>query len=313
MRIYLAPMEGVIDHHLRQILTRIGGIDFCTTEFVRVTEHTLPRKVFYRYCPELQSSTIGASCPVRIQLLGSNPKTLASNAAKAARLGAPGVDLNFGCPAKTVNKHRGGACLLDDTFLIRDIVQAVREALPDSTPLSVKIRLGYAARDSGLRNAEAIEAAGANELAVHARSKADAYKPPAYWCEIAEIQQTLGIPVIANGDIWTVDDFLRCREESGCEHVMLGRGLLARPDLALRIRGEADALLDWQDVSTLLLDFFLLTRDQYPKKYLGNRLKQWLHYLKRTYVEAEVLFENIKRLRDEAGLMQALEVSSKAA
>lgn len=316
MRIYLAPMEGVVDHNLRHILTRLGGVDLCTTEFVRVTEHTLPRKVFTRYCPELlrdNCQTIPLSqVPVRVQLLGSNPQTLASNALKAAQLGAPGVDLNFGCPAKTVNKNRGGACLLDDTALIRDIVSAVRSAVPPQVPVSVKIRLGFHQRDSGLRNALAIAEAGANELVVHARSKADAYQPPAYWDEIKCINQALDIPVIANGEIWSVDDYYRCREQSTCENVMLGRGLLACPDLALRIKASVarqdHCALSWESVRELLFDFFLLTRDQYPKKYLGNRVKQWLHYLKRNYPQANELFENIKRVREEAVLFEALQV-----
>lgn len=312
MRIYLAPMEGVVDHNMRHLLTGIGGVDLCTTEFVRVTEHTLPRKVFLRYCPELSDDCKlpVAQCPVRVQLLGSNPLMLASNAARAARLGAPGIDLNFGCPAKTVNKHRGGACLLDDTALIADIVSAVRTAVPQHIPVSVKIRLGYMQRDSGLRNALAIEKAGANELTVHARSKADAYQPPAYWNEIAEIQEALSIPVVANGEIWSLEDFYRCREQSGCEHVMLGRGLLARPDLALQIKAAVNnepwSPLIWDDIAELLAEFFLLTRDQYPKKYLGNRLKQWLHYLQRNYPQAQSLFERIKRERCEKTLLSEL-------
>lgn len=310
MRIYLAPMEGVVDHTLRYLLTRVGGIDLCTTEFVRVTSHTLPRKVFMRYCPELSDISAGASCPVRVQLLGSDPELLANNAARAAALGAPGIDLNFGCPAKTVNRHRGGACLLDDTALLKDIVCAVRAAVPQHIPVSAKIRLGYNNRDSGLRNAHAIAAAGANELVVHARSKADAYKPPAYWHEIADIKKAVAIPVIANGEIWSLEDFYRCREQSGCEDVMLGRGLLARPDLALQIkasvRNQTVTELTWPAIAELLYDFFLLTHEQYPKKYMGNRLKQWLHYLQRNYREADILFANIKRERCEQVLLSAL-------
>lgn len=316
-------MEGVIDHQLRYLLTQIGGIDLCTTEFVRVTEHTLPRKVFFRYCPELLpqdarpsvnaselAQTPGSLCPVRVQLLGSNPQMLAANAVRAAQLGAPGIDLNFGCPAKTVNRHRGGACLLDDTALLAEIVREVRIAVPHNIPVSVKIRLGYQNRDSGLRNALAIEEAGANELVVHARSKADSYKPPAYWKEIAAIRRALKIPVVANGEIWNIDDFVRCREESECEDIMLGRGILACPDLALQIRAhlenKAYQRFRWHQIASMLRIFFNMTIDQYPKKYLGNRIKQWLHYLQLNYPEAQVLFEKIKKERTEEALLSAL-------
>lgn len=307
-------MEGVVDHHMRAILNRIAnaghcaGIDVSVTEFIRVTDHTLPRRVFTRTCPELVNQ---ASYPVRVQLLGSNPQTLANNARKAALLGAPAVDLNFGCPAKTVNKNRGGACLLNETALIFDIVSAVRSAVPAATPVTVKIRLGYQNHDPFLKNAVAIEAAGANELVVHARSKNDGYRPPAYWEYIATIRETVKIPVIANGEIWSLADYQRCLAVTGCQDVMLGRGLLARPDLALQIKAantnQAYTPMTWQQIVTYVYQFFLDTCDAYPMKYMGNRLKQWLHYLQRNYPEAQQLFNDIKQTRDKTHILVRLQ------
>ncbi len=316
MRLFLAPMEGVVDHHLRKIYARIGGIDACVTEFVRVTEHTLPRRVFIRACPELTEAgrrvpdpELGErpALPIRVQLLGSEPEVLALNARKAARLGAIGIDLNFGCPAKTVNRHRGGACLLDETELLYQIVSTVREAVPQEVPVTAKIRLGYMERNSYLENAHALQSAGASELFVHARSKADGYNPPAYWHCIGEIREALKIPVIANGEIWTLEDFRQCRAESGCEDFMLGRGLLANPALAHIIRAEnQDAGLVWPIVARLLYDFFIETSKAYPAKFLGNRAKQWLHYLRRHYSEADTLFHQIKRMKHFDELESAL-------
>lgn len=293
-------MEGVVDHHMRRVMHVIGGVDIFVTEFVRVCDHTLPRKVFIKYSPELIKPQ--PKIPTRIQLLGSNPEALALSAKKAAKLGAPAIDLNFGCPAKTVNRNRGGACLLDDTDLIYQIVSRVREMVPPSIPVTAKIRLGYQERDSYLRNAQAIEQAGANELIVHARSKKDGYNPPAYWKYIGEIKQAVKIPVVANGEIWSLTDFIQCREESLCEDFMLGRGLLARPDLAREIKaycqGQEYAPMPWREVAHHLHQFFLETCAAYPKKYTGNRAKQWLHYLSRHYTEAAALFESIKKTRD---------------
>ncbi len=311
MKIYLAPMEGVVDHHMRYILSLLGGIDLCVTEFIRITDHTLPRRVFLKSCPELTPSNekqqltpekYGAVCPTRVQLLGSNPGAIALNAKKAAKLGAPAIDLNFGCPAKTVNRNRGGACLLDETHLIFSIVQETRKQVPKETPVTVKIRLGYEQRDSYIQNAKAIEKAGANELVVHARSKRDGYNPPAYWSCIKEIRETISIPVIANGEIWTVEDYIECAEKTGCDNFMLGRGLLARPDLGLAIKaqlkGEDYEHLSWQNIAKLLHMFFLQTSKCYNKKHMGNRVKQWLFYLKRNYVEANQLFDQIKKSKD---------------
>ena len=232
MRLMLAPMEGVVDHTMRELLTSLGGLDRCVTEFVRVSERLLPPRVFYRLCPELHNGGKTASgVPVYLQLLGGDPSVVAENAARAAQLGAPGIDLNFGCPAKTVNKSDGGSILLREPQRVADITAAVRRAVPADTPVTVKTRLGYEDQALFLDIVQGIAAAGATELTVHARTKRHGYRPPAYWEEIARAREALNIPVIANGEIWNTGDALRCQQVSGCDDLMLGRGALCRPDL----------------------------------------------------------------------------------
>jgi tRNA-dihydrouridine synthase C len=296
----LAPMEGVVEHHVRDILTRIGGLDGCVTEFIRVTDQKLPYRVFYKYAQELETeSRTPNGTLVKIQLLGSKPEPMAVNALELVKYGAKAIDLNFGCPAKTVNSHEGGACLLRKPEQVHAIVKAVRDAVPKEIPVSAKIRLGYEDRSRYLDNAHAVEAAGANELTVHARSKADGYKPPAYWHYIADIKAQLKIPVIANGEIWTLDDYLRCREESQCDDVMLGRGLLARPDLAKQIKAHLDGgqyqPLSWRSICEILFSYYTTTTPLYDDRNCGNRIKQWLMYLSRQYPQAGVFFEEVKR------------------
>lgn len=304
MRLFLAPMEGVIDHHVRALITSIGAIDVCVTEFVRVSDNQhLPERVFRRLCPELDhASKTATGTPVRIQLLGGQPQALAHNAATAARLGASAIDLNFGCPAKTVNKNDGGASLLREPERIYAIVKAVREQVPSQTPVSAKIRLGFDDRSAYLDNARAVFDAGANELTVHARSKADGYKPPAYWDYLAKIREAIDIPVIANGEIWSVEDWRQCQAQSGCEDFMLGRGMLARPDLALAIKAahthQDYAPMAWPVMLELLWRYYFITKPLYPAKHLGNRIKQWLSYLRLYYRQAHDMFEAIKRKRD---------------
>lgn len=311
MQIYLAPMEGVIDHHMRYLLNELGGIDLSVTEFIRVSEQAVPRRVFLRCCPELTplservhttGSAYGSSKTTRVQLLGSKPDLIGRSARTAALLGASAIDLNFGCPAKIVNRNYGGARLLDETALIHDIVKSTRQCVPAPTLVTAKIRLGYEDRNSYLRNAVAIAEAGADELVVHARSKADGYNPPAYWHYIRDIQAHIDIPVVANGEIWTLEDYIECSEQSACTSVMLGRGLLARPDLGLAIKayqaGEDYQYLGWPQIAKLALQLLELTQAYYPAKYAGNRIKQWLYYLSRTYPEAIILFELIKRSKD---------------
>lgn len=307
MRIMLAPMEGVVDHQVRDILTRIGGLDGCVTEFVRVTDQVLPYKVFLRYAPELEHNCLTPNgVPVKLQLLGGKPEPMAINAVEAVAAGARAIDLNFGCPAKTVNKNDGGACLLRQPDRVYAIVKAVRDAIPANVPVSAKIRLGFEDRSSYLENALAVEAAGASELVVHARSKADGYKPPAYWEYIADIRRTISTPVVANGEIWSLEDYYRCRAQSGCEDIMLGRGLLACPDLARQIKadiaGEEYRPLSWDEICQMLFHYYQQTLPRYVEKNCGNRVKQWLMYLRRQYPQADIFFERIKRAREPAAI-----------
>lgn len=299
MRIVLAPMEGVVDHIVRDLLTRIGGIDLCVTEFVRVSDQLLPPRVFYRYCPELTNHCQTPSgISVVLQLLGANPTLMAENAARAAELGAPAIDINFGCPAKTVNRHNGGASLLRFPDRLHHIVSSVRAAVPSDIPVTAKIRLGFDDTSLAIDNALAVESGGASEITVHGRTKRDGYKPPAYWDWIGRIREQLNINVIANGEIWSPSDYDRCLAESGCRDVMIGRGLIRHPDLARRIKQRQTGELECDpiDVFEVLHDFF--TASQRAKKsyrYLTDRTKQWCSLLGIGNPLAMTLFQDIKR------------------
>lgn len=301
MKLLLAPMEGLLDHCLRDVLTRAGGVDRCVSEFIRVTDQLLPDRVFLRLMPELaQGSRTAAGTPVRAQLLGSDAACMADNAAALAALGTEGVDLNFGCPAPTVNRHRGGAVLLDDPELVGAIVAAVRGAVPAALPVSAKMRLGHLDNALMLDNARAIAAAGASELVVHARTKADGYRPPAYWDCIALIREVVSIPVVANGEIWTADDARRCREASGCDALMLGRGMVADPGLALAIRGPHEPALTWPALLPLVALYWQRVMVHVQPKHQAGRLKQWLNLLRRRHPEAQAAFDAVRAITDPA-------------
>ena len=306
-------MEGLLDHGLRDILTRTGGVDRCVSEFIRITDQLLPARSFTRVVPELlRGSRTRAGVPVRPQLLGSDPVCVAENAARLAELAPAGIDLNFGCPAKTVNRHRGGAVLLNEPELVHAIVAAVRRAVPADVPVSAKMRLGVDDEARLLDCAHAIDSAGASELAVHARTKAHGYRPPAYWESIAQVKEAVRLPVIANGDIWSVADAARCRQVTGCDALMLGRGMVRRPGLALAIAragvDESDAsasysdaavaVLPWRRVVPLLADFWRDVCGRVERRHRAGRLKQWLNYLRVAYPEAEQAFDALRAVND---------------
>lgn len=306
MKIVLAPMEGVVDHLMRDMLTTVGGFDLCITEFLRVVDALMPNRTFYRLCPELsnQSKTPNGT-PVRLQLLGQHPEWLAENAFKAIELGSYGIDLNFGCPAKTVNKSKGGAVLLKEPETLYRIVKAVREAVPQQHDVSAKIRLGFEDTSLALENADAITQAGASLLTIHARTKVDGYKPPAYWDWIAKIKQVTDIPIIANGEIWSAQDALKCQSQSLCSDIMLGRGALALPNLAMTIKHEHQAMT-WEQVKELLIKYSGYEIYGDKGRYYPNRIKQWLGYLKRQYNEADLLFNEIRTLKDAKQIVDCL-------
>jgi len=297
MHITLAPMEGVVDHLMRDMLTQVGGFDLCVTEFVRIVDQLMPKRVFYRMCPELNNQGFTPNgVPVKVQLLGQHADWLAENAFRAIELGSHGVDLNFGCPAKTVNKSKGGAVLLREPETIYKIVSAVRKAVPKEQTVSAKMRLGFDDTSLAIANAQAIADAGADSLVIHARTKVDGYKPPAYWDWIAKIKQQVDIPIVANGEIWNERDALNCQQQSQCENVMLGRGALAMPNLAQVIKNSVQPM-PWEQVKALLVRYsgYELFGDK--GKYYPNRIKQWLGYLSRQYPQAEALFMRIRALK----------------
>jgi tRNA-dihydrouridine synthase C len=303
MTILLAPMEGLLDHTLRDILSRVGGVDRCVSEFIRVSGTLLPQRVFTRVVPELlNGGRTRAGVPVRPQLMGSDPQCLAENAASLAELGPPGIDLNFGCPAKVVNRHGGGAALLQDPELLARIVGAVRRAVPAEVPVSAKMRLGVDDDTRAEDCARALVDSGAAELVVHARTKADGYRPPAYWERIADIRCAVRVPVIANGEIWTLADARRCRSISGCDALMIGRGAVADPGLALAIASHGARRLAWAELLPLLGSFWTLVAGAMPRLAVAGRLKQWLNYLRRTHPQAQALYAEWRTINDAAVL-----------
>lgn len=302
----LAPMDGITDHAYRELWTtratpnRVG---FCVSEFVRVSDRPLPGDVLRRAYPELSSQGATRSgVPVLLQLLGGQPAPLAETARTAMALGAFGIDLNFGCPAKLVNRHDGGASLLRAPERIERIVHAVRQVVPLDRPVSAKIRLGWESNDEVVEIARAAERGGASWLTIHGRTKVAMYGPPADWEAIGRARVAVNIPVIANGDLNTPEALERCRALSGCTHFMFGRGPMARPSL-LRSGLAAGPSSEQRALADILLEYLELLGSA------GNsddrkvaRVKQWLSLAKRVDPSLCEYFESVKTILPYAEL-----------
>lgn len=308
----LAPMDGVTDWVYRALMTALfdgeSGISLCASEFVRISQAPATRKVLLRHCPELLTGgCTSAGVPVFVQLLGGDPDFMASSAALAVELGASGIDLNFGCPAKTVNRRDGGASLLRDPARLSRIVAAVVRAVDSAVEVSVKIRTGWSDADSVEVLARAAEQGGASWLTVHGRTKTDGYGPPADWRAIGRARRAVSIPVVANGDLNRSEDLQDCSVASGCRAFMIGRGALGRPWLFRQLSGDAHALDSCGTLESLLLDYVRRLLDAgVPERAALGRLKQWLCLGSRVNGALVASFEAVKRHRELAGALTAL-------
>jgi tRNA-dihydrouridine synthase C len=309
----LAPMQGVTDAPMRAFQGETGAFTFAVSEFLRV-HHAVPGKgALHREVPELRAGGLTSSgLPVQVQLLGGHPDRMAEAAAVALESGARAIDINFGCPAPTVNRHDGGATLLKHPKRIREIVSAIRAALPRDVPVSAKLRLGWDCVESIHENAAMAAEGGAAWLTIHARTRTQGYAPPVRWELIGRVRERLALPVVANGDIWSVEDFRRCRQETGCRHFMLGRGAMANPRLArqvaaelgiVRDASETGGLIGWPARLRRLVEWARAT-DGYSDERTLCRLKQWLKMAATFGTFGR--FDAIRRSRSAEELLAAL-------
>jgi tRNA-dihydrouridine synthase C len=147
-----------------------------------------------------------------------------------------------------------------------------------------------------------------DELIVHARTKEDGYRPPARWEWIAEIREVVKLPIIANGEVWTRTDYLDIRRVTGCPDVMLGRGAVADPLLAARIRNDKvqDPIADWEAVKHLIACFWGKVQAKVLPHQSPGRLKQWLGLMRRSYPQADTLYQEVRALHCAADVSRVL-------
>ena len=307
-RAVLAPMEGVLDYAMRRLLTEINRYDWCVSEFVRVSDVVLPEKVILKEIPELNEGGVTqAGTPVWAQLLGSRPDTVAASALAAVKLGAPGIDLNFGCPSRLVNRSMGGAAVLRTPELVGDVARAVRDRVPPEIPVSAKIRLGWADAAEAPEIIRNLDRAGVSLIAIHARTRNDVYAPGTVkWAAVNPLRELTAIPMIINGDIVDPESYARARELSGLRDVMVGRQAVAVPNLERVLRGGARPF-DARSSLEVCLRFAAILSQITEEHFIKARIKQFLGYVRKARPEIQDLFREVCRNETLSGILAAIE------
>jgi tRNA-dihydrouridine synthase B len=220
--VFVAPMAGITDRPFRRLARRYGA-GLAVSEMVSARpELRATRKSLLRL------DHAGEPGPVSVQIAGADPAMLADAARYNVERGAQIIDINMGCPAKKVCNVAAGSALLSDETLVARIVEAVVAAVP--VPVTVKIRTGPSpAQRNALRVARLVEAAGAQLLAIHGRTRACMFEGQAEYDTIAEVKSRIRIPVIANGDVATPQAAKRVLALTGADGIMIGRAAQGRP------------------------------------------------------------------------------------
>jgi tRNA-dihydrouridine synthase B len=257
-RVLQSPLSGVTDMVFRRLVRRYAPQSMLYTEMVNATG--------LQYAKELPKimEVERSETPISIQLFDCRPDFLAEAARMAVAEGADTVDINMGCPVNKITKNGGGSSLLRQPEVAEAIVRSVVSAV--DVPVTVKTRIGWSESEINILDfARRMEDAGAQMLTVHGRTRAQGYNGPAKWEWIRRVKEIMTIPVIANGDIFSVEAAIACLEQTGADGVMCSRGTLGYPFLV----GE--------------IDYFLKTGELKPKPLPIERLQVARDHLAELY------------------------------
>jgi len=239
-RVLQSPLSGVTDLVFRRLVRRYAPESMIYTEMVNATEINHLRQL-----PRLMEIDAHEQ-PISIQLFDCRPDFMAQAAEKAVTEGAKTIDINMGCPVNKITRKGGGSGLLRQPEIAQAIVKEVKQAV--NVPVTVKTRLGWNDDEINIIEfAQKMEEVGASMITVHGRTREQGYTGTARWDIIAQVKEKLTIPVIANGDIFSVEDALRCLEITNADGVMCSRGTLGYPFLV----GEIDFYLKNGEIPVL--------------------------------------------------------------
>lgn len=313
--VILAPMAGLTDTVFRRFIRRLTGCGLIMTEFTSshgvVAHHSgQPRNErrnpfnYLYYEPDEH--------PIVAQLFGSDAAVLADAARVVEDLGFDGVDMNFGCPVKKVVRCNGGSGLLRDLPAVERILRAVRSAV--SIPFTCKFRTGWDDRSIVVQEiGQLAEDCGLQGVSLHGRTRQQGYSGQADWDRIAELKQTVRIPVVGNGDVFSPEDCVRMFRQTGCDGVMIGRAASTNPWIFRQIQ-QYVATGTYEQPSErhryeILGDYYrMLLAD--ARKISGNplgKMKQFATYFTRGMHNGSRLRKRIHRAASAAQILDCVE------
>jgi nifR3 family TIM-barrel protein len=292
----LAPMADLTDQPFSQICRQVAGKDFVifremisAEAIVRGNEKTL------KMCKFKNNER-----PIILQIFGAKPDIIAQAAQILTDKFHPdGIDINMGCPVpKIAGKGKAGAELLRDTKRAVSIIDALKQANL-ALPLSVKTRLGWTDKTDILEFAKQLETAGVDLLTVHGRTKQQGYTGVADWETIGQVKKNIKIPLIANGDIKSLDDIKNCLQITGADGVMIGRAALGNPWIFTNTAPNK------KEFKKIIICHAKLHLKHYGENSMTTFRKHLLYYFKMDRLIFSI--QNIKQLRVELVKLKTLE------
>ena len=295
-------MEGITDIPYRKTIAELDPAwDYLCTDFYRVpTVGNIRPAHIIRHLGDLFYNDEKLKVKTIFQILTS-PNAQTEQAVKMIQeLAIPYLDLNIGCPSRKVNAHHGGSYLLTVPEDLQKIVKIIRKNFTGR--FSVKMRVGYHDDSNFIENLKMLEGEGVELITLHARTKKELYKGIANWEYIKKAKETLSIPLVGNGDIWSTNDIDKVINKTMCDHIMIGRGALKTPWLASVYRNQLDKKSQQQFTEEMIGKYFdLLEKNYFEEMKDANlvlkRFKAVSRYIFDDFTNGEEIKKNCLRTK----------------